>query len=270
MAEEKLYVLLNNLTMGELFRSTQGKLRFCYDEVYLRDGPNIPLSLSMPLLKREHPHERISPFLWGLLPDNDLLLERWAARFHISASNPFALLSVMGEDCAGAIRFVCKEGVHKKLRGGKKLLSSAQIEKRLLALARDPSLGRTAEDQGQFSLAGAQAKTALQKVESRWFLPYASQPREQRFSMRIDRSYRDDQIHLHHFEKMARQCEYPYAQLEQMVNFFCETIPAISVGLYDDLRKKGLRHPILGVLQKKLYHRCKMIEKIFLTKKVPV
>lgn len=417
-AEEELYVLLNETMMGRLFRSYQGRLRFCYDEIYLRNGPQIPLSLSMPLLEEEHAHDRVLPFLWGLLPDNDLLLQRWAARFHVSVSNPFAILSIMGEDCAGAIRFIKKERLKKSPSGGKKLLSAAQIEKRLLALASDPSLTRTAEDQGQFSLAGAQTKTALQKIGSRWFLPwgneptthilklprldlaghieneyfclqlaiqlglattqseilhfgktkviavkrydriehqkkilrlhqedicqslsisptkkyenmggpgipvimsllnqstypqedrrrfmqaiifnylilgsdahaknyslllgnngsvrlaplydmasllpYVKQPREQRLSMRVDRSYRDDQIHLHHFEKMARQCEYPYSQLEETLKNFCQMIPQLSTDLTMSLKKSGLKHPIVKTLSEKINHRCKTISK---------
>lgn len=420
MSEEQLYVLLNETIMGIVFRSSQGKLRFCYDKNYLQNGPKIPLSLSMPLLEEEHAHDRITPFLWGLLPDNDLLLERWAARFHLNASNPFALLSVMGGDCAGAIRFVQKERLKVKSHGGRKILNTTQIEKRLLALKSDPSLTRTLEDQGQFSLAGAQTKTALQKIGSDWFLPwgneptthilklprldlaghieneyfclqlasklglatteskifhfgktkaivvkrydrlehqgkiirlhqedlcqalsvspvkkyenmggpgilvimnllnqsshvkedrhrfmqaiilnylilgsdahaknyslllgnngairlaplydlasllpYVKQPREQRFSMRIDHSYRDDQIYLHHFEKMARQCEYPYTQVEEILKQFCQMIPKLSIDLHASLYKKGLNHPILKTLTEKICRRCESIFKKF-------
>ena len=46
------------------------------------------------------------PFLWGLLPDNELVLQRWAMRFGVSPSDCFGLLGGIGDDCAGAIRFV--------------------------------------------------------------------------------------------------------------------------------------------------------------------
>ena len=93
MKEELLYLLINETVMGKLFCSTNNKLRFCYDATYLHEGPGIPLSLSMPLREEPYLHHLITPFLWGLLPDNDLLLERWATRFQVSASNAFALLN---------------------------------------------------------------------------------------------------------------------------------------------------------------------------------
>src|SRR3990167_1980316 len=176
MNEEHLHLFLNESLIGTLIRSSNGKFRFCYDETYLLNGPGIPLSLSMPLTEQCHLHDKISPFLWGLLPDNDLLLERWASRFQISASNPFALLGVIGEDCAGALRFVREECLKKVHQGGKKPLTTTEIEARISALQRDPSLGRSLEDRGQFSLAGAQAKTALQKIGTHWFLPWGKEP----------------------------------------------------------------------------------------------
>ena len=41
-----------------------------------------PLSLSMPLAAAEHGPGVVEPFLWGLLPDNEHVLDRWAQKFH--------------------------------------------------------------------------------------------------------------------------------------------------------------------------------------------
>ena len=49
-----------------------------------------PLSLSMPLAAAEHPHAAIDAFLWGLLPDNEFVVRRWAQRYHVSPRNAFA------------------------------------------------------------------------------------------------------------------------------------------------------------------------------------
>src|SRR5262249_4178987 len=68
-----------------------------------------PLSLSMPLAAAKHGHKPMEAFLWGLLPDNTAILDRWARRFQVSARNPFALMSHVGEDCAGAVQFVRPE-----------------------------------------------------------------------------------------------------------------------------------------------------------------
>ena len=46
----------------------------------------------------------------------------------------------------------------------------------MLALKNDPGAGRLAEDNGQFSLAGAQAKTALYKIKNSWAVPQGRTP----------------------------------------------------------------------------------------------
>ncbi len=63
----------------------------------------------MPLVAAEHGHKAIEAFLWGLLPDNATVLDRWTRRFQVSARSPFALMSHVGEDCAGAVQFVRPE-----------------------------------------------------------------------------------------------------------------------------------------------------------------
>jgi serine/threonine-protein kinase HipA len=47
----------------------------------------------MPLAAKEHGHSLIEIFLWGLLPDNERVLDHWVAKFQVSARNAFALIS---------------------------------------------------------------------------------------------------------------------------------------------------------------------------------
>jgi len=90
-------------------------LRLRYDDDWRTAREAFPLSLSMPLVVAEHGHEPIEAFLWGLLPDNELVLDRWARRFQVSARNAFALISHVGEDCAGAVQFVRPERLSQLL-----------------------------------------------------------------------------------------------------------------------------------------------------------
>ncbi|MDA1067681.1 MAG: type II toxin-antitoxin system HipA family toxin [Verrucomicrobia bacterium] len=174
--ESILLLYFGDQLMGSLHRLKGGKLIFVYDDHYRDLETAVPLSLSMPLIEKEHGHSRVSPFLWGLLHDNELVLQRWAARFTVSASDCFGLLSGIGNDCAGAIRFVKPDEVDSVVNGGKSLLKPEIIEQRLAELRRDPAMGRISGDKGQFSLAGAQAKTAFQRKGSRWYLPWGSEP----------------------------------------------------------------------------------------------
>lgn len=64
----------------------------------------------MPLEIPTHNDAVITPWLWGLLPDNSAVLERWASHFSVSASSPFSILSSpVGQDCAGAVQFLTPE-----------------------------------------------------------------------------------------------------------------------------------------------------------------
>jgi len=173
---ELLMVLLNGVNMGRIYKEKQERLSFAYDHEYLESGLGIPLSLSMPIVQQIHGHDAIYPFLWGLLPDNEQVLQRWAAKFHVSATNIFGLLSHVGEDCAGAVQFVPEDRIDQALEGNRKRLSDDDIAGLLRDLRRDPGLTRRAGDPGQFSLAGAQAKTALQFSAGRWYMPSGREP----------------------------------------------------------------------------------------------
>jgi serine/threonine-protein kinase HipA len=135
--------------------------------------------LSLPLVASEHSHDPIHAFLWGLLPDNERILDTWARRFGVSARNPFSLLANVGEDCAGAVQFVRPERVDV-IRDGKldklEWLTEADVAERLRALRTDQAAWRRPGDEGQFSLAGARPKTALTLQDGRWGLPSGRTP----------------------------------------------------------------------------------------------
>lgn len=176
---DQLIVLLGDATIGQLERDRRGRVRFTYEESFRNDRNAYPLSLSMPLARAEHGHEVVEPFLWNLLPDNELILERWARRFQVSARSAFALIAAVGEDCAGAVRFVAPGRVGEvPAEGAGKVdwVSARDIEDRLRALREDASAWRTASDTGQFSLAGAQPKTALLREGRRWGVPSGRMP----------------------------------------------------------------------------------------------
>jgi serine/threonine-protein kinase HipA len=133
----------------------------------------------MPLQLAEHSHAKIEPFLWGLLPDNHAILQAWATRFQVSARNAFALISNVGEDCAGAAQFVRPERldrVHSESKRRVEWLKEKDVGERLRALRFDPGAWRAAGDTGQFSLAGAQPKTALLFENGRWGIPSGRTP----------------------------------------------------------------------------------------------
>ncbi|WP_271898329.1 type II toxin-antitoxin system HipA family toxin [Candidatus Phyllobacterium onerii] len=172
-----LDVYISGRVVGELYHLQGGKLSFSYNESWMNGKIAIPLSLSMPTITKTYEGKAVEAFLWGLLPDNEQTLTRWAQRFQVSARNPFALLKNVGRDCAGAVQFL-PHGEETFRDEDVELLTDEQIGDRLRDLRRDGAATRRIGDPGQFSLAGAQAKTAFHfnKATGRWGIPLGDTP----------------------------------------------------------------------------------------------
>ncbi len=176
---DELVVVLGDQVAGTLTRLAGGPLRFDYDPAYREAETPTPLSLSMPPRIATHPDRVVAPWLWGLLPDNEAVLRRWARELQASASSAFSLLSTpVGEDCAGAVRFVAPDRVEDALGSSGEVawLDEEGVAERLRELREDSTAWLGKVFTGQFSLAGAQAKTALLLEGDRWGVPSGSIP----------------------------------------------------------------------------------------------
>jgi len=177
--DRRLAVLLGGSRIGDLEVDAQGRLSLTYADDWRRFPGAIALSLSLPLAAARHEHAAVDAFLWGLLPDNERVLERWAAGFQVSARSAFALLRHVGEDCVGAVQFVRAERLDAVLSPAApevEWLSERQVEERVRALRTDRSAWRREGDLGHFSLPGAQPKTALLLQDGRWGIPAGRTP----------------------------------------------------------------------------------------------
>lgn len=174
---KELIVLLGGATMGSLQQNPHGRLSFTYAPDWANRSDATPLSLSMPLSKVAHPHGVVDAFLRGLLPDSEFVLQRWGLRFGVSSNSPFALLSHVGEDVAGAAQFVRPDRLEAATSpGGVEPVDENYIANRLRVLRGDRAAWDDITAPGQFSLAGAQAKFALALgPDRRWGLPSGRQ-----------------------------------------------------------------------------------------------
>jgi|ERR1700693_2327895 serine/threonine-protein kinase HipA len=157
----QLIAFAEGLVKGTVTNAKGGRLSFLYSDEWLTSPGAYPLSVSMPLSPDEQGHRKIHPFLWGLLPDNEIVLGQWARKFHVSPTNVFGLISNVGEDCAGAVQFVKPERLDAVRSAGPpevQWLGEAGVADRLRTLRQDQSAWRLARDTGQFSLAGAQPR----------------------------------------------------------------------------------------------------------------
>ncbi len=238
MTVDALAAVMDGAAIGTVARERSGRLRFEYADAWRRHPDALPLSLSMPLVRATHPHAVVDAFLWGLLPDNEQTLARWASHFHVSARNAFGLLAHIGEDCAGAVQFVPAErlpALQDQVTDDIEWLDEAEIGERLRALRQDPSATRRATDHGQFSLAGAQPKTALLRRDGRWGVPAGRTPTTH--ILKPPTAAFDGHAENEHFcLTLARRLGLPVAQSE--LHWF-EGEPAIVVTRFDRIEHQG-------------------------------
>ncbi len=255
-----LVVLLDEKEVGRVHSGTQGRLTLVYDDKWREAGDAYPLSLSMPLGAKEHGRSVVEAFLWGLLPDNERVLDRWAAKFQVSARNVFALISHVGEDCAGAVQFATPERLGA-IRSGTEdkveWLDEPGIAKRLRTLRLDHAAWRLPSDTGQFSLAGAQPKTALLFQNDRWGIPSGRLPTTH--ILKPPTGHFDGHAENEHIcLALARDLGLPAAQ-SKVMRFEDEI--AIVIERYDRLRKGNQIHRVhqedicqaLGIMPTKKY-----------------
>ncbi|RIQ37358.1 HipA domain-containing protein [Jiangella rhizosphaerae] len=179
MTTAELIVYLDGVRCGVLRQSSGGNLTFDYDDAYRAGRQRTPLSLSMPLAIAAHANRVVRPFFAGLLTDNPQARAALAREYGVSAENPFALLSHVGADVAGALQVLPPgtpptDGVS---RDGYTMLTSRDVEQLLvetIAEYRDgmPNLGPAQ----RFSLAGAQPKVALFRAGDGWARPDPGTP----------------------------------------------------------------------------------------------
>lgn len=166
-----LATLVDGRRAGNLSQDRNGRLRYVYDADYPADAT--PLSPRLTVAGGEYTHAEVAPFIAGLLPDNDQVLDRWGRLFGVSPRNAFAILAHVGSDCAGAVQFVPADAVGELDGGTLEPLTTADIAQMLRDLRTDPYTWQQPAGArgGHFSLAGAQTKFALHRMPEGWARP---------------------------------------------------------------------------------------------------
>lgn len=167
----RLDVYMNGVLVGKLTRTPAGIIEFSYSGEWL-DLPNAQsISCSMPLREEPFRDTRVNAYFDNLLPDNDSIRKRIAERVGADGKSAFDLLSHIGRDCVGALRFI-PEGVtlkfSEKIEGEE--LKSREIATILKDLKTSP-LGLVRNQEFRISLAGTQEKTALLRWKNKWYRP---------------------------------------------------------------------------------------------------
>lgn len=180
MPDKELVVYMDGVRAGTVRQTSQGNTTFSYDDRYRRGEDATPLSLSMPLTQERHPSRVTVPFLQGLLPDNDARLARLAAE-HQTSTNPFALLTHVGRDAAGAVQLL-PPGVDSDdaaIRWGDiEKLPDEDFSELIRNIVENPDTwGMRSGSEDRWSLPGAQPKVALFRFpDGSWGVPRDSTP----------------------------------------------------------------------------------------------
>ncbi|MCW4385467.1 HipA domain-containing protein [Salinibacterium sp. SYSU T00001] len=180
MPAKELLAYMDGILAGRVAQSPQGNTTFTYDEDYRQSADATPLSLSMPLTRAKHPSRAIMPFLAGLLPDNEARLARLASEYQTS-TNPFALLTHIGRDSAGAIQLLPpgEDSSDAATRQGDIARLSTDDFADLIADIVDNAAtwGSRTGMEARWSLPGAQPKIALFRFDDgSWGVPRDSTP----------------------------------------------------------------------------------------------
>jgi serine/threonine-protein kinase HipA len=196
----KLNIWTNGTLLGTWSFSPQEGHRFRYDDEWAESPAARSLSLSMPLVSTgaTYSGKRVLFFFDNLLPDNDAIRARIAAKFRTGSTQTMDLLAAVGRDCAGALQFLTpdKHPVGTRLIRGVPL-TPRDVEQEILASLSSASVAEqqhsnkhnavgggvavgAADDNGvgefRLSIAGAQEKTALLYYERRWQRPLGVTP----------------------------------------------------------------------------------------------
>lgn len=176
----ELLAVIEGQVIGRLTADRSGRVSFEYENEWLEAKSAHSLSVSMPLAKIVYSQRTVLPYLWNLLPENPNVLHRWGQQYHVSAANPFKLLTYVGADVPGAAQFVPPEKLSdvQSNRLSIDWISDDELAERLRQLRDDVAAVRRPGDIGKMSLPGAQAKTAFywDDKKKRWGVPGGRTP----------------------------------------------------------------------------------------------
>lgn len=152
-----------------------------YDNNWVNSPQGRPLSLSLAFRPGNPPHHgnAVHNYFDNLLPDSKAIRERVARRFKLGSTQAFNLLTEIGRDCAGALQILPTDTPPDDIKKVDATpLSDAEVANLLRNTTSDISPVHQSQDDSDFrlSIAGAQEKTALLRMDEKWYLPHHATP----------------------------------------------------------------------------------------------
>jgi serine/threonine-protein kinase HipA len=96
-------IFMHNTFAGTINETDEGGFEFAYDEKYLKDAKNPPVSLTLPLQEQAFQSKVLFSFFDGLIPEG-WLLELTVKNWKLDYRDRMGLLLEACGDCIGAVR----------------------------------------------------------------------------------------------------------------------------------------------------------------------
>jgi serine/threonine-protein kinase HipA len=173
---------LNVWMNGELvarWTQVRGAHTLVYDQGWEESAQYRPLSLSLPMTPdRTNKGAVVASYFDNLLPDNFDIRRRMTTRYNARSPGVFDLLTAVGRDCVGAVQLL---PVDEKPEGVRRIESMSLTEADVASILRETPTssaraGSIDVSHFRISIAGAQEKTALLRIEDKWHLPLGATP----------------------------------------------------------------------------------------------
>ena len=179
MAFADLDVWMNGQHIGLWFWSRTGTPGFRYDASWYQSPNARPLSVSLPMPAGggDIMGAKVEHYFDNLLPDSRQIRERLRRRFGTSSTRAADLLAAIGRDCVGALQLMPEGSIpppHNRIDSTP--LTDNQVETLLAEVTGDGSDESALGADFRISIAGAQEKTALLRLNQQWHLPEAATP----------------------------------------------------------------------------------------------
>lgn len=174
-----LNVWMNGELVGRWTPTRTSGSEFQYAEDWLESARVRALSLSLPILPDNAPHRGSHVDAWfdNLLPESRAIRERLHRKFATRSTQAFDLLTAIGRDCVGAVQLLPADADPGNARTIKAhQLSDAKVATALRATTSTRLFGSADEEELRISIAGAQEKTALLRIENKWYMPSGATP----------------------------------------------------------------------------------------------
>lgn len=175
-----LKVWMNGEMVGTWSKTTANVDVFSYEESWRGSPRARPLSLTLPFLPGNEAHRGAHVKSWfeNLLPDSSEILKRIARKFGV-ANNTRSLLAEIGRDCVGAVQILPPDEI--PIDSGEleiDPLTTSDVARVLRGVTGNSALnlGEIPNDEFRISVAGAQEKTALLRLDNCWYRTRGATP----------------------------------------------------------------------------------------------